>query len=73
MKISVLARPRAKKAGVKKIDESHFEVSITAPAHEGRANAAVIRAMADYFDIAPSRVEIVSGLKGKRKTLIILE
>jgi len=44
---------------------------VKAPAKEGRANWAVARALAEYFKIAPSRVELVSGFSSKEKVFEI--
>lgn len=71
MKITVRVKPNAKETRVEKIDETHLIVSVTAPPQEGRANRAVILAIATYFDIAPSRVSIVSGLASRRKIIEI--
>ena len=63
---------------MKKIDppageagDAHFIVAVKAPAKEGRANWAVARALAEYFKIAPSRVELVSGFSSKEKVFEI--
>lgn len=71
MKISVLVKSNAREDVVERIDESHFMVRVTAPPQEGKANRAVIRALADYFNIAPSTIMIVSGLTSKNKIVDI--
>lgn len=42
-------------------------VSVTVPAHEGRANRAVCRLLAKHLDVAPSRVEILRGRRSRDK------
>jgi len=67
MKLFVKAKPSSKKEFVEKIDENHFIDSVKAPAKEGRANRAVVKALARYLNIAPSNMELVSGLSSKNK------
>ena len=71
MKIFVSAKPRAREEKIEKIDDVHFEVSVTAPPVKGLANQAIVKAVAEYFKIAPSRVRIVSGFTSKQKILEI--
>ena len=72
MKIFIKAKAGAKHPGVKKIGAAHFSVAVKEPAHDGRANAAIARALADHFDIAPSRVRLIRGHTGKEKTFEIV-
>ncbi len=72
MRIFVTAKTSARQTVVKKKDESHFEVSVRTPPLENRANKAIIKALADYFDIAPSRISLVRGEKSKQKVFDIL-
>ena len=69
MKIFVTAKPNAKEAKIEKLNESHFDVWVTEPPKDGRANAAIIRSLAEYLSVAPSNITIVSGLKSKQKIL----
>lgn len=71
MKIFVKARPKAKENLVKKIDETHFEISVTEPPIQGKANTAIIDAIAEYFNIPRSQVHLVSGFSSKEKTFEI--
>ncbi len=72
MKISVKAKAGAKKEGVLKIGASEFKISVKEPAKEGRANEAIARALADYFEVAPSRVRLLSGFTSRQKIFEIL-
>lgn len=60
MKLFITVKPKSKEERIEKIDDTHFVVRVKAPAREGKANAAVMRALARYFGVAPSAVEIVS-------------
>ncbi len=72
MKIFVKAKPRAHEDLVECVDDNNFDVSVTAPPVKGLANQAIIKAVAEYFKIAPSRVRIVSGFTSRQKVLEII-
>ncbi len=79
MKISVRAKPGAKKAYVKETTDlfgdanaRHFVVAVTERAVEGMANRAIEKAIAEYLNIAPSHVRIVSGKTAKEKVVEIV-
>lgn len=72
MKIFVKAKPNANKESVEKIDETHFKVAVKEPPRDGRANEAIIKALAEYFDIALSNIRLISGFSAKQKTFEIL-
>ncbi|MCL5407229.1 MAG: DUF167 domain-containing protein [Patescibacteria group bacterium] len=67
MKIFVFAKPRAKNNLVQKIDENHFEVSVTAPPIKGLANKAISKLLAEYFNVSKSEVKLISGFSFKNK------
>lgn len=71
MKIFVKVKPSAKKEFVEKIDETNFVVAVKEPAKEGRANWAVLRALAQHFKVSPSQVRIISGQKSRQKLVEI--
>ena len=71
MRISVKAKTNAKKELVEKIGDKEFVVSVKEPPVDGRANWAICRAVADYFGVSPSRVNIISGQSAKNKILEI--
>ncbi|MCL5970701.1 MAG: DUF167 domain-containing protein [Patescibacteria group bacterium] len=62
-----------KKGGVKRIDKNHFSVSVKEPPVQGRANAAIEKAVAEFFGISKSSVRIVSGFTSKQKVLVVEE
>lgn len=73
MRLSVWVVPRAARERVESVGEGRLRVAVTAPPHEGRANAAVVRAVAAYLNVLPSRVRIVRGGTSRRKILEVLE
>ena len=67
MEIFVKAKTRAKKEKIEKIDETHFKISVVEPPENGKANKAIIKVIAEYFDISLSEVLFVSGFSSKQK------
>lgn len=60
-------KTKVRKEGVQKIDETHYAVSVGASPHDGEANEAVLRTLAIYFHIAPSRISLIRGHRSKQK------
>lgn len=48
-----------------------FKIKVKAPAIEGKANEAMIKLLAKYFDIPKSRIKIARGEFAKNKILEI--
>ena len=71
MKIFVTAKPNAREQSIEKNNETSYTVSVKEAPVQGRANIAIIKAIAEYFDVAPSRVRIISGWTSRQKTLEI--
>jgi uncharacterized protein (TIGR00251 family) len=69
MRFSVHVTPRARQERIERVDDRTLRVAVTAPPREGEANAAVIRAVARFLGVAPSRVRILRGGTGRRKIL----
>jgi len=72
IRISVRVKPNSKKPGVEKLSDKDFIVKVSAPATEGRANDAVIKALSAYMSISKSRISIFRGISGKNKIIDIL-
>ena len=72
MKIFVKAKPMSYEEKVEKIDESHFLVCVTEPPQNGLANKGIVRAVANYFKVPPSRVVIKKGFTSKQKIVEII-
>lgn len=73
MRIFVRVKPKAKEEKVEKVDENNYKVSVKEPPEKGRANLAVIQALADYFGISTSKIKIVSGFSSKQKVLEVID
>ena len=71
MKIQIKVSANAKVEEVVKV-ENGYNVRVKAPAKEGKANKAVIKALAEHFKVPQSSIHIVSGLNGKNKVVEII-
>ncbi len=85
MKIIIHAKPNSKKNSVEKIHHEslfdnekndacdEYKVYVTERAVDGKANKAIIKAIATYFNVAPSCVVIIAGQTHKQKVVEIIE
>lgn len=73
MKISVIAHPNSKKPRIEKDLLNTLHVYVSQPPLEGKANKAVIEALADYFKVKRRYVTLLSGEKSKNKLFEIIE
>jgi len=71
MMIFAKAKPNAREESVEKIDEENFVVSVKEPPVQGKANAAIVKALADYFRVLVSEVRIVSGHTSRNKKIFV--
>ena len=69
--VDVIVQPRAARAGVGPVVGDRLRVAVTAPPVDGKANEAVVRAVAEALEIPRGAVEILRGETGRRKTLRI--
>ena len=73
MKLLVSVKPGAKVEEVERVDETHFRVSVKAPAREGKANEAVLRILARHFRLARTRLTLLHGQRSKNKVVELKE
>lgn len=71
MKLTLQVKPGAKENRVEKTAENHFKVWVKAPPAEGRANQAVVEVLAEYLRLPKSKLEIIKGLSGKLKVVLV--
>jgi uncharacterized protein (TIGR00251 family) len=69
--LSIKVKARARKRRVEKTGPSEYRISVVSPPSKGKANQEVVRALASYFDLPPSQVKIISGIKSPRKRVLI--
>lgn len=67
LKIQVRVIPKAKRPGVETVADGSLKVRVAAPAEGGRANAAVIEALAQHFGVPKRAVTIVRGQTSRTK------
>lgn len=63
--------PRAERNEVGGERNGRLLVRVTAPPVDGKANAAVIKALASHLGVPKSRIEIISGGFGRDKTVAV--
>lgn len=69
--IVVRVTPRAARGEVIRGKDGVVRVMVTCAAEAGRANRAVTRALAAALRVAPSRLELRSGLKSRDKRFVL--
>jgi uncharacterized protein len=70
--LTVLVRPGSRRPGISVGDNENVEVRVSAPAHDGRANEAVRKALAAALARPPSTVTLVRGQTARHKTFAII-
>jgi uncharacterized protein (TIGR00251 family) len=66
--VDLLVQPRAARPAVGPLVGDRLRVAVSAPPVEGKANEAVVRALAEALGVPRTAVEIVRGEGGRRKT-----
>ncbi len=71
MKISIKAKPNSREEKVERISDNNYIVAVCELPVKGRANLAVIKALAKHFKVNPYEVKIVSGFSSGNKIIEI--
>jgi hypothetical protein len=72
MRITVRIKPRSKKGPLVEPGLlGELVVYVHEPAVDGKANAAVVKLLADYYDVPKRAVSIMSGHKSRIKIVAI--
>lgn len=69
--VRVRVQPRASCNEVLGIVASQLRVRTTAAPSDGKANKAVVRLLASYFQLAPSRIRLTHGIAQRNKRFIV--
>ncbi len=72
MRIYLKVIPRSSQNIVEKISEGEYRVKLTAPPVDGKANEALIKLLAEYFNVSKSAILIVGGKSMRRKMVDVL-
>jgi len=70
-RIQIRVKPGAIRPGIEPGDGGALIVRVREQAEGGRANAAVIEALADYYDVPKRAVRIVRGMTSRHKVIEI--
>jgi uncharacterized protein len=71
--LEVWVQPRASRNEIIGYRDHVLRLRVTAPPVEGEANHLVKRVLAEALGVAPSKVEILKGEKGRRKRVRVTE
>ena len=69
--ITIRLQPRASRNRVGGCRDGAVRVSVTAPPHGGRANAALLEILADALGVAKSRLNIIRGHSSRDKVVAV--
>lgn len=73
MRVSIITHPNSKKPRIEKDLLGSLHIYVSEPPLEGRANKAVLEALAKYFKVKRGNVVLLSGHKSKIKQFEITE
>lgn len=68
-RLTVRVIPNASRSEIVGYRDGAWVIRLAAPPVEGKANAALIRFLADTLGLAPSEIDIVKGFSSKTKIL----
>ncbi len=71
--VKVKIVPGSSKNKIIGVYDDSLKITITAPPVEGKANKKCIAYLAKYFDVAKSKIEIISGQTSKNKLIKIYD
>ena len=69
--VALRAQPRARRTALECSAQGTLKVVVTAPAEDGKANAAVIALLASEWHLPPSAFDVVRGTTARDKVLSI--
>lgn len=70
--LTIRVHPNAKRTGIKKtMSDGSLKIDIAAPADGGKANAELLRFLAEHFQVPISHVELVTGQTSRMKVVKI--
>lgn len=70
-RIAVRVQPKARRPGVTVSEDGTVAVRVSAAPERGRANAAVLEALAQALGVPPSAVEVVQGHTSRNKIVVV--
>lgn len=73
LEIQVKPNARASRLIAPAADATHWRAELKAPPVDGKANAELIRLVAEHFDVPRSKVSLVGGASARRKRVRIAD
>lgn len=71
MRLTIKVLPRSSRNSVEEITPGELKIKLTAAPVDNEANKKLIALLAEHFDVAKSKIKIVSGLTSKNKIVEI--
>lgn len=72
MRIYINVKTKAKQSRIEKVSDNQFRVWVKELPVDNKANLAVVRVLAEYFDVPSSMIRIAAGAKSKKKSVEII-
>jgi hypothetical protein len=69
--LDITVSPKSSKNKISIDERKHMKVYLTSPPVDGKANADLIALFSKSLKVPKSDIEIISGLKSKKKRLVI--
>lgn len=69
--LPVRAQPGARRVGITGEYDGALRIAVSAAPEKGKANKAIVKILADAFNLPKSAVEIVSGTTSRRKKFLL--
>jgi uncharacterized protein YggU (UPF0235/DUF167 family) len=70
--LAVIVVPRAGKTGFDRVGTDTVRIRLAAAPVDGAANAALLRYLADVFDLPRNRVRLLTGATSRRKRILLV-
>ena len=69
--VSVRVTARARHNEVCGVANGFLQIRTTAPPEDGKANKAVVKLLAEFIDVAPSRIRLLRGATSRNKQFVV--
>lgn len=71
IRFSAVIQPRSSRNEVSGIHDNSLKIRLTSPPVDGAANKTLVKFLAKWLGLSPSKIRIVAGLSNKNKTIEI--
>lgn len=69
--LNVHAQPGARREGVTGEHAGALRVAVNAPPDKGKANAAILKVLAEALGLKPTQIELIAGETSRRKRVLL--